>query len=151
MNKGFSFIEILIVIAILAIIAVLTAVGFSSFYRKQTLDSLVDQVVSLVNEARQRTLFSDGDSQYGIHFEGGRVVLFKGISFTEPSPNNKEFIFSSFIEINNISLNGGGADLIFERLTGKTNEYGAISFRIRNDILKTKTITIEKSGAVSIN
>src|SRR3989344_5925113 len=139
----------IIVIAVLAIIGTLTTAIFSSFHKIQTLNSDIERAISLINKARSYTLLSKYSFQYGIHFESSRLVFFKGASFTEPNQDNEEFIFSPLVETFNVSLNGSGSDLIFQRLTGKTNEYGIVPFRLKNDVLKVKIITIEPSGIIS--
>ena len=150
-NKGFSFIEILVVIAVLAIIVLIVAAGLSSFYKSQTLNSAVNQVISLINQARSKTLSSEDASQYGLHFETSRIILFKGGSFIEFSPDNKEFVLPASVEIYDLFLNGGGSDLVFQRLTGQTDEDGTISLRLKAGASKTKIITIEPSGIISAN
>lgn len=151
MNKGFSFIEIVITLAVLGIILILTMTGFSSFYKDQILNGAINQTISLANEARSKTMSSKGASQYGIHVEPSRIVFFKGTEFVESSADNKEFILPASVEIFNISLNSGGSDLVFQRLTGETDNYGTISFRLNGGASKTKIITIESSGIVNID
>lgn len=147
-NKGFSLIEILVAVAVLVAVAALTAAVFSSFYRVQTLNSAIEQAISLIKEARSKTLSSEGASQYGVHFESSRLVLFKGSGFTEGNPDNKEFVLQSAVEIYDISLNGGVVDLVFKRLTGETNEYGGVFFRLKASPSKTRNIIIESSGLI---
>ncbi|OGZ33343.1 MAG: hypothetical protein A3I88_00650 [Candidatus Portnoybacteria bacterium RIFCSPLOWO2_12_FULL_39_9] len=148
MNKGFSFIEILVVIAVSAIIILVMVAGFSSFYKSQTLNSAVSQTISFISQARSMTLSSENASQYSLHFETSRIVLFKGVSFVEPNSNNRELVLPASVEIYDISLNGGGADLIFKRLTGETDKYGEVFFRSKANPLKIKSIIIEPSGII---
>lgn len=148
MNKGFSLIEILIAIAIIVTLVILVLVSFSGLSANKTLIGSAEETVSLIKEARSKTFSSKESSQYGIHFETSRIVLFKGDTFSEPNPDNIEVTINSLVEISDISLNDGGNDLVFQRLTGKTNEFGSITFRLKNDISKTKIITINSSGII---
>ena len=148
-REGFSLVEIIVAVAVLAVIAALTANAFSSFYKNMALNSAVEQAISVLQEARSNTLSGKDSSQWGVHFEISRLAFFKGTSFTEPNPNNRDYQLSYSVEIYGISLNGGGPNVIFQKLTGKTNEYGAVSFRLKSDVSKTKTITIESNGSAN--
>lgn len=147
-KKGVSFVELITALAILAILASIVTNFFSGFRESKVLDTGIEDVASLLNEARLSTLSSKSGSQYGVHFETSRLVFFRGSSFTEPDVNNKEVILNSALEIPNISLNGGGSDVVFERLTGKTDQYGTITMRVKNNPSRSIIITIEQTGIV---
>lgn len=148
--KGFTFIEIVIVLAIIFIILTITMVSLGNFKENQYLKNNVNESVSLINQARSRTLSSEDFSQYGIHFESNQIVLFKGTSYIVGDSNNIILSLSGFIEISMISLDGGGPDLVFQKLNGKTDQFGSVVFRVKNDFSKTKTIIIKITGLVEI-
>lgn len=148
--KGLTFIEIIIATAIILVLAVFTLVTLNTFRENQSLKNSVNETVSLINQARSKTLSSQDFSQFGVHFESSRAVLFRGTTFTELNPDNVVFALPSSIEISSISLNGGGANLIFQKLTGKTGEFGTIVFRVKNDAAKIKTIDIKNTGIIDI-
>ena len=150
-KQGFSFIEILVVLAVLAIVVAFGATAFLPFYRNQILNGALEQVVALINEARSKTLSSEDASQYGVHFETSKITLFKGTIFSESNPDNQEFKLPSSVEISEILLNGGGPDLVFKRLTGETNQFGRIGLKLKADTPRVKSITIETSGLVNID
>ncbi|PIR58157.1 MAG: hypothetical protein COU71_00185 [Parcubacteria group bacterium CG10_big_fil_rev_8_21_14_0_10_38_31] len=151
MNKGFTLIEFIIAISIVLVLATLAIISFSSFRNNQALSNSFSGVISIINEAKIDTISSKDGSSYGVHFEADRVVLFKGVTFSEPNPDNKEFEFSPLVEISLITLNGGGSDMAFKRLTGKTDQYGSLILRVKSDISKTKTINITPSGSINQN
>jgi Tfp pilus assembly protein FimT len=148
--KGFSAVELLIIIAAILILTLIITGAFSKFRDTQALNGAVEEVVALINEARSKTLSSANFSQHGAHFETNRVVLFQGAIFSPSDSNNKELKFPDFVEIFSITLNGGGADMVFQKLTGKTSQYGTIILRAKKDTAKTKTITVESTGIISI-
>jgi len=151
MNKGFTLIEFIIAISIVLVLSTLSIISFASFRNNQALSNSFSDTISMINEAKINTISSKDGLSYGVHFEAGRAVLFKGLTFTEPNPDNKELNISPLIEISSISLNGGGSDLIFKKLTGKTDQYGSLIFRVKSDISKTKTINITLSGSINQN
>lgn len=148
MKKGFTIIEILIVIVVLTIIATIVASAFSRFNNNQSLQSATAQIVSVLDEARSKTLASYDNSVYGVHLQSDKTVLFKGEVFSPSSSDNKDFIFSSKILISDISLSGGENEIIFKRLTGKTDHSGTITLSLISDSSKFKTITIQSSGII---
>ncbi len=150
MKKGFTFIEIIVAVAILMIITIVAITSLNTFRENQSLNNAVNETVSLINQARSTTLSSQDFSQHGIHFESARAVLFKGVAFSEPNVDNVVFATPSSVEISSIFLNGGGVDMIFQKLTGKTDQFGSIIFRVKNDISKTKTIYIKNTGIINV-
>ena len=145
-NTGVTALELLIILAILIILSAVILMPFGEFRDTNVLDAAADDIVSLLSEARRDTLLSRGASQYGVHFETNRMVYFKGTSFTEPDANNKEVAFDSRVRLSDISLAGSGADVVFERLTGKTANGGTVTLEITNDSSRQIVITIEPTG-----
>jgi prepilin-type N-terminal cleavage/methylation domain-containing protein len=148
-TKGFSAVEILIVVAIMGLVAGSIFYSFSSFSKEQSLTSAVETFKTALNEARSKTLSSLGDSQYGVHIENTKAVLFKGTTYSASDANNVAFVMPTAVEIVSISLNGGGANMVFQKITGKTNQYGSAIIRLRSNIAKSKTITINQSGTIT--
>lgn len=151
-NYGISLIEMLVVIAIGAILVTAVIISFSSFRNNKIVDVSADQILSVLNEARVKTVSSEDYSRFGVRLEAARAVFFKGDVFTEPNPSNSniETPLSPLVEISDISLNGGGADIVFQKLTGKTNNYGSLRVRLKSDNNKYKTISIKSTGLANI-
>lgn len=150
MRKGFSLTEILIVVAISIVLLTIVVSAFSGFNKNQSLNSTVSEVTSVLNEARALTLASYDNKAYGVHFQSDKVILFKGNSFSSSDPSNKTTTISSKISISDITLSGGGDNIIFQRLTGKTSQNGTITLSLISDPSKSKTITVEVSGIIEL-
>lgn len=149
-KSAFSVVEIIIIIAVGLILFTITTSAFNGMRNRQALNATIEEISSAIQNSQAKTLASKKSQNYGVRFEANRLVAFEGSTFTEPNTANKEIKFSSLAEISVISLNGGGQNMVFEKLTGETNQYGAITVRIKNDTAGIKTITIEKTGSVSI-
>lgn len=151
-NKGFTLIEILMVITILGIISSIVILNLSQFRNEQLLKNTTLDVVSLLSKARQNTLSSVNSTNYGVHFDSNKAVLFTGSVYSSNNATNEPIVFSSKVIIPTPSgLNiGGGSDVIFERLTGETIG-GTIKIQLTSDSTKQKIITIGKTGSVSSN
>ena len=147
---GFSLVEMIVSIAIGAILVAAVVVSFSSFRNNKIVDISADQILSVINEARVKAVSSEDYSRFGVRLEANRTVLFKGDVFTEPSSFNIETPLSPLVEISNISLNGGGADIVFQKLTGKTSNYGSLRVRLKSDNNKYKIISVKPTSIVNI-
>ncbi|MBV22261.1 MAG: hypothetical protein CMI57_02065 [Parcubacteria group bacterium] len=150
MKKGFTMTETIIIVAVSIILFAIIVSAFSGFNKNQSLNSTSSEVVSVLNEARALTLASLDNKAYGVHFQSDKVILFKGSVFSSSDPDNKITTISSKISISNISLNGGGDDIIFQRLTGKTDQDGTITLSLVSDPSKSKTITVGVSGIIEL-
>lgn len=148
--KGYTLIEISIAIAIIVLIAGLALMGLRIYKVSSELAGATEEGISFLETARTQTLASQNASQYGVHFETQRIVFFAGAIFNSADPANGEQVLPSSVEISLISLTGGGSDVIFQRLTGVTSQYGTVTLRLKNDVSKTRVITIEQSGAVHL-
>jgi len=151
-EKAFTLIEILVVIAVITILVAVIVGVYSSFRSKIDLDTNSQMILNTLRLAQSKTLASEGASNYGVHFEQEKCVLFKGNVYNPVAPDNRFYDFSSRLEIPalGISLNGGGGEVIFDRITGYTSQFGTIKLQLKKDTNKYRIIKIEKSGEVSI-
>lgn len=147
MKTGFTFIEFIISIAIIAIVAVLVVSGFSSFRESVHLNETQAGILGILRDARTRTLSSEKNTVYGVHFESTKAVLFLGNSYNPNSSSNEQYLLPFGARISLISL-GGPVDVVFSRLSGSASASGAITIESTANPSKTKTITIISSGAV---
>lgn len=146
-KKGFTTMEILVVLAVLSFIVAITFSSLSDFRNKSALKSSTQTALSVLQNARQKTLSSENLSQYGVHIDNSDLTLFTGSSYSQGLSSNIVYSIDSNIEVT-YSLNGGGSDIVFDRLTGQTSNYGTITFSLSSDNTKYKTITINNMGSV---
>lgn len=149
-NKGLTFIEIIVAISILVFISTIGLSAFSSFKEAASLSSSIDTVMTYLIQARSKTLSAEGGVQYGVHFESEKIVFFQGGSYIESNPQNQEIILPTIIEIFSITLNGGGSDVLFKKLTGETDNTGTIQLRLKSNLTREKTVSIQKTGLVVV-
>lgn len=150
-GRGFTLLEIVVVVGIMAVLSGIIVTSFSGFTEGRLIDVYTEEITSLLNKGRLDTIASLGGYQYGVHFESSRLVYFRGTTFTEPDVNNIEVTLDNALEISAITLTGGGADVVFERLSGITNQPGSIVMRVKNTPTKNVTITIDQTGVVGFN
>lgn len=148
-NRGFTAIELLITLSVLALMSIMIFTSISSFRNSKALQIVSEDILSLIDEARGNTLSAKDGYAYGVHFESAKIVLFRGITYSSSDLNNKTVDIDNAVDAYNISLAGGGQDVLFQRLTGKTNQNGTVMIRLKSDNSKTRTIAVEVSGVAS--
>lgn len=150
-HRGISFIEILIVAAIIGIIVLLALPAFSPIKESQVLNNAVENVVSALNKARAQTLSSLDSSEYGVYFESDQIVIFKGKVFSAGDHENESIEITPPATISNVALGGvseSEGELYFARLSGVPDKTGTITISMPSS---TKTITISATGVISKN
>ena len=155
-QKGLSVIELLLVLSITVILAGVFVSPFRSFQDTQAVQNAQDSILSVIIDARTKTLSSLSSKSYGIHFSESpttssqQLVEFSGTTYDPNDASNVTVALSNNARITNVSLNGGGVDMIFNRLTGGTNQYGTITLEVSPAAtIYTRTLTVNKAGAVS--
>lgn len=149
-NSGVTYLEVIIVIAIVVILSTVVLSSFTSSKRKNNLSGATLDAIALVRQAQSKTLFSENSSQYGVHLQTDKLVLFIGTSYNSSASSNINLVLSTNFSVGSISLGGGGSDVIFTRLTGETTNYGTFNI-LYGGGTPSATITITQTGFVSSN
>lgn len=127
--KGFTLVEVLIVIGIAGALVALTIPLGIGFYNSQQLDTTTEEIVQALRRAQLKAMSMQDDSAWGVYFEIGQYRL-----------EDETFVLNSNIEIT------GTNQVIFSKLEGLPSYTGNIN--ISND-KETQTITINAQGVVS--
>ena len=149
-EQGFTLIELLISIVVLTIISAVIISGYNTISKGSELKTAAFKILDVLNLAHARTIASLATSSYGVHFESSQYVLFKGTVYNAGDPDNIFYLLPSTLQIDDITLAGGGADVLFDRLTGKTSQSGSLVVQFVTDATRSKTITILSSGRSDI-
>lgn len=146
-NKGFTLMELLMVIVIFTIIASVTFYFFGGFNKKEILEKDVASLTALIRNARLLSVTSKGALPFGIHLESDKAVLFEGSLYVAGGLNEKTVEFSREVYMSAHSINNGDSDIVFARLTGETLNYGTVKLSLKNNNAST-TITILRTGVI---
>ncbi|MFZ2072187.1 MAG: hypothetical protein WAV10_00685 [Minisyncoccia bacterium] len=147
-QKGITIVEILFVIGIILIIFMIVIPSFGELRQKQMLKTASEDISSSLDKARGNAFASVGSSEYGVHFESDKIVIFKGTVYSNIDPNNEIINIISPANISNINLSGGGSEIYFNKLSGVSNKTGTITVSVSSF---SKIITISTTGASSVN
>ncbi len=132
MKKGFTFIELLIVMTIISALSALGMMKISAFQKQAIIDSVGNEIISVLKVARNKSqsgevpqgmslndFTEDGLPSYGVKFEGDRYQVFvRYITKSDPTTVNKPSVDNPNLLSNDLTLTP--SEVIFERISGKT-------------------------------
>ena len=150
-HAGFTLLEILLALGVVAIITAISTAALSNFNKSKALGIKAEKVLSLIVRARSLTLAAKDGLSYGVHFEERKAVLFSGANYSANVPTNQIQLLNDEVKISAIALTGGGAEGFFKKLSGATDQNGTITLALARDASKTKIITIVGTGIAYSN
>jgi len=145
MERGFTLIETLIVLAVIAVMAVLSVPYYQSFQIRTQLDDKAEEVVQTLRKAQSKAMAIEDDQVFGVHFESNKFVLFKNTPYNPNDPDNEITDLPSTLLIS-FNLNGGGSEIVFDKLKGTTANYGIVTISSVNN--ESRAISISKIGKI---
>jgi len=148
-KKGITFIELLVVLAVIGVMAAIIIPQFSKMRENQVLKSGVQDILSSLDKARSQTLASLNSSEYGVRFQTDKIIIFKGTSFPANDPSNESINITSPASISNVTLNlvsGIPGEMYFNRLSGSPSKTGTITVSTPS---YSRIITIYATGVAS--
>jgi len=150
-NNGITVMELLILMAVLGVIILIVLPQFSKIKENQVLKSGVQDVLSSIDKARGKTLASLNSSEYGVHFQSDKVIIFKGKIFSVSATDNETINIVAPASITNVILggvSGTSGDIYFNRLSGSASTTGTVTISTAS---YSKIITISATGIGSVN
>lgn len=148
--RGFSLLEIMLSVSLVAILAGVSVPVYQSFQTRNDLEVATQSVAQSVRRAQTLSQSGQDDSQWGVRLQTGQVVLFRGTSFATRDP--------SVDEITDLSLSvviGGGSlgEVVFTKIAGGPTSGGAPltagAFVLTNRRGETRSVTVNTAGVVS--
>ena len=142
---GFTLIETIVVIAVIGMIGTFAIASFTNSRRIRDLTASGQNMLSVLGVAQSHALAGDSSLPWGVRLEPSRFTLFSGSSFAG-STMTTVYNLPAGVEIANVTLAGGGTDVLFRRLDGRTGNTGTFVVRIAASPGQTFPITIDASG-----
>jgi prepilin-type N-terminal cleavage/methylation domain-containing protein len=127
-SRGFTILEVMVVVALMAILVVIVAPSFSRGTIKNVIVSASTKAADILVEARSSAMSGRDNSRYGVHFQSTQVTLFEGASYSAVDTNNLVYALPGAVTASTISISGGGADIIFASHKGIPVQTGTITF-----------------------
>lgn len=141
MKKGFTLIELIIVIALISILGFLSTGFYSRFYNQNAVSTVTDELTQEFRKAQIYAMTGKQNGNWGVHNNITSIILFQGSAFA-----GRNTAFDETFSVNsNISISGL-TDLIFSRMTGTPSATPTIIISSANN---TRTITVNSQGVVN--
>jgi len=141
-NRGFTLIEILVVIGIFAIIFSFSLFVSFDFYRSYALRTEKNAIISILQKARSQSLNNIDQAKHGVHFSANplQYVIFEGNAYN-PIDTNNVIVNPSY----GVSVAGTPFDVQFEQLSGASADKTITV----SDGIKSYDVTINSEGRIS--
>ncbi|MFA6520909.1 MAG: type II secretion system protein [Candidatus Gracilibacteria bacterium] len=142
MKKGFTLQEMLLVIALMAIMAVISVPIYQSFQVKNDVDLVVNAVASTARRAQVLSQGSSEDSSWGIKLTSTAVILFKGAAYAARDVN-----FDETFDVPVTITGSGTTEFVFAKFTGFPLAAGTATLTTSTN--EIRNIAINSYGTVS--
>jgi prepilin-type N-terminal cleavage/methylation domain-containing protein len=152
-QQSFTIVELLIVIALVAVIASIGIVSLFGYRQRQHLKLQTEELVAVLRNAQNRSLSQESGSRWGVHFENPTgdandfYDLFSGTSYSAsavvsrtPLPPALQF---------DVPSSGASATIIFAPVTGFPNASTTIKISLVNNPNASSAITINSNGVIN--
>lgn len=140
-NKGFTLLEVLLVVVLMGALAALSAPIYNSYKLRNDFDIAINTATQSLYRAQILSQAVDGDSGWGVYIDVGNVVIYKGANYVSRDTNfDEEYAINSSIRVSGIS------EINFNKFTGLPQTTGNIILtNINNEV---ETININSQGMV---
>lgn len=135
-EHGFSYLELILVVAIILILAGLSGSFYSRFLTQNSVANIQDQLANQMRKAQIYSMMSRQNNSWGVKFGAGKITLFR----TGSNSFDENFAVNS-----NVSLSGF-TTITFAKVTGLPDSTPTITISGNN---QTKSVTINSQGVVS--
>lgn len=140
-SRGFSLVELLIVIGIMVLFAVLSETSYSNVTSHENLEIATAGVVEAIRYAQASAQSGKADSAWGVKLFPGSVVVFEGSNYaTRNSSVDQSISFPGGIAASGLS------EVVFAKLTGSTANTGIVTLTGRSGV---ETLSINAKGTLT--
>jgi len=154
-TKGFTLIEISIVMAITVVLLTLTTISLISFQQNTFVDTTVEQLISDIKYQQISAMngAAEGENtaqKFGVHFDTNSYTLFHGDSFDISEPTNFTLSLESAMSFADVAFPQD--EIIFEKGSGEINGFvdGQNTIILQDSGNNNQvTITINKLGVIT--
>lgn len=157
-GKGFTLVEIIVIMGLLIIIFGLGLRSFSAIEKEDRLQSWIEQVVSSLSSARLQaisgaSLSSDQSLPFGVHFSAEEFVLFPGDNYHPSDSRNLANQLPNSLYFETLDLPPGN-NIVFQKITGEVSNFDPLHCQLvlrEKNSNRRRTITVNKLGVAEIN
>jgi len=151
MARGFSLVELIISIAIVAILAGVGFISILNYKQQQALLSATQEIIAVFRNAQDRSISQESGGRWGVHFENPSsgndfYDLFQGLSYTTGTVVSRSTLPSG-VQFDN-PVPGANSTIIFSPITGLPDAPGTIKISLMNNPTSSSTISVNVNGEI---
>ena len=140
-QNGFTLIEVVLTISLLAIIGGIGVPVYNSFHNRNSLDLAISAYANGIRRAQAQAQGVVGDSAWGVRIQSGSITVFKGASFVARDNTYDE----TFSIPGSISITGL-QEVVFAKLSGLPQATGNLTLTSANN--ESKILSLNAKGMV---
>lgn len=152
-ESGFTLIELIVVLGILAVLFSLISVNLTKIIPKANVNTTVDKIIADLRLQQQKSMLGEtagsGNAQiFGVHFDTNQYVLFTGSTYQSSSASNSAIPVDSSVQITSTFPNN---TVLFTRGSGEIDNFSGTSntVTIRDTVTnEQRTLTFNFLGSV---
>jgi len=139
-SLGFTIIELLIVLGIVSILGLFLTRDVSQLLAQGNFTNTVERMVRTLRTAQIYSLSGKNDSSWGVHYESGKLVLFKGTNY---SSRDQSFDAPTDLPLS-VDITGW-SDIYFDKLRGIPSAPLSIAIESQG---RAGTISVNSQGGI---
>jgi len=142
MRRGFTLLEVLLVIAIVGVVFAMAMPVYQSFHINNALDLATTEYAHSLRRAQVLARGMDQDDSWGVHIGSGKITLFKGSSYASRDVEfDEEFSILTSIEVTETD------EFVFQKFTGEPVVTGHTV--LGNKSGQERTIIVYEKGRIT--
>lgn len=142
--KGFTLLEILLIILIVIFLAALTIPLGLNFYKNQQLYAHTQGILQTLRRAQVKATSVELDSNFGVYITNDNYTLFKGNFYEEVDRDTQ---YDEIFDLPRIITVSGLLEVVFLKFEGNPSVTGNISI---NSDGQSRTININEVGRINL-
>lgn len=139
LSKGFSFVEIVIIMGIMTLLIMIASFNFFPIKQKTSLSTTVQSLITDIKQQQLKAM--SGESTQGIYFDPDQnnYIVFKGATYLESDPSNFNIPLGD--QIITFSVDFSGRQILFAPVSGEIS-----NFLPGNKIVLQNTVSNEEKS-----
>lgn len=158
MQKAFSWLEVLLVLAIVVILAIVILPNFFGSSRAKDLTNTTLQIVGTVREAQSQSASQAQNTQWGIHFEHPSTpsqapfyAIFRGTSYASGTVAGVYRLPPTLDYSSSTLPDGSYVDVVFSPISGIAIPSTTINLFVISNPSMSSTISISSVGEITVS
>jgi len=151
-QRGFTLMEVLVVVAIIIILSVVTVLSLSGKKSSNDLSSTVSQVTALLNEAQSRSASQMNNVSWGVHFANAtNTAPFYAIfssSYSQTTTAGYYRLPPDVAYLSSTLAQGTSLDILFSQISGMSSVSTTIDFFDTSQPSLISGISVASSGTI---